>query len=465
LYILGENLADFIGRIEMKSEGPRRDQQQFLFQGLEGMLNPQHPLFKLANTYPWAKLEADFAQYYSEMGRPAKTVRRMCALLLLKQMYGLGDETIVEEWIQNPYYQYFSGETEFQWEFPCDPSDLVHFRKRIGEEGVKKVFAYSVAIHGKAAQEAVVIADTTVQEKNITFPTDVKLYRRIVEHCWRIADREGIILRQRYSRKVKEWMYAQRFRNQAKNYRKALKAQRKLKTIAGRLTRDVSRKLPARRKSLYASELEICFAILRQKKSDTDKIYSVHEPDVYCMSKGKEHKKYEFGNKVSFLKTQKSGIIVGALSLAKNDYDGHTLKPALAQYAELYERNPAEVIADRGYKGKKKIGETIISIPRPRDRKEMSYYKLEKIRKKFRSRSAIEPVIGHVKSDCGLGRNYLKGVIGDTINALLAAAAFNLRKWLRKARALFASFCWALLMAMNPWGIGTGIAPNPKMTF
>jgi transposase, IS5 family len=432
-------LQIFIGGTEMKSDGPIREQEQFLFPGLEGMLNPKHGLYKLANTYPWEKLEADLTKHYSGTGRPAKTIRRMSALLLLKQMYGLGDETIVEEWVQNPYYQYFSGETEFQWTFPCDPSDLVHFRKRIGEEGVKKIFQYSVEIHGKEAEETVVIADTTVQEKNITFPTDVKLYKRIIEYCWRIADEEDLTLRQRYSRKVKGWMILQRFRNHPKNYRKALKAERKLKTIAGRLARELVRKVPEERFTQYAGDLEVCFSILQQKKNDANKIYSVHEPDVYCVSKGKEHKKYEFGNKASFLKTQRSGIIVGALSIPENDYDGHTLEPALNQYRELFGKELREAIVDRGYKGKSQIGETVISMPKPYDKKHFSYGQLSRIRKKFRSRSAIEPVIGHLKSDCGLGRNYLKGRIGDTLNVFLAAAAFNLRKWVRKAKSLFAS--------------------------
>ena len=171
----------------MKGESPRRDQPSFMIQGLKEMCNPRDPLYQLADMIPWDQVESWFEDKYAVDGRPAKPVRLMVALLLLKRLYNLGDETVVEEWVHNPYMQYFSGETEFQWELPCEPSDLVHFRNRIGEEGVKKILKLSIDLHGKDAQEAQVVIDTTVQEKNITFPTDVKLHRKIATECVRIA--------------------------------------------------------------------------------------------------------------------------------------------------------------------------------------------------------------------------------------------------------------------------------------
>lgn len=423
----------------MISSSPNKDQQSFLYQGLKEILNPKEPLYQLAEKIRWEEIEEGFAKYYIDFGRPAKPIRLMVSLLLLKQMYNLVDETVVEQWVQNPYWQYFSGEKEFQWKIPVEPSDFVHFRKRIGEEGVKKIFAISIKLHGKEAQESEVVVDTTVQEKNITFPTDVKLHKKIIDQCKKIAKEEGIEQRQSYKRVVKKLVMSQRFRNHPKNRKKALRAERKLKTIAGRMVREIERKLTSEQKQKYEASLDIYNKILRQKKTDKEKVYSIHEPKVYCVSKGKEHKKYEFGAKASVVMTKGSGIIVGAYSLEKNDYDGHTLPKALDQCEELCGLRPRVAIADRGYKGRTRIGETEIQLPKP-PKKGTSEYEKKKARGRFRRRAAIEPIIGHLKTDYRMARNFLKGVIGDTINLMLAAAAFNFKKWMRKMKNFFVLF-------------------------
>jgi len=302
-----------------------------------------------------------------------------------------------------------------------------------------KILEISIAIHGKAALEREVVVDTTVQEKNITFPTDIKLHKRIIEQCRKITEEEGIEQRQSYKRTVKKLIMAQRFRNHPKNKKKALQAERKLKTIAGRMVREIERKLTSGQKEKYASSLDIYNKILRQKKSDKEKIYSIHEPKVYCISKGKDHKKYEFGSKASLVITKKSGIIVGAYSLEKNEYDGHTLPKALDQCEQLRGVRPKVAIVDRGYKGRSRIGETEILLPKP-PKKGTSEYEKKKARARFRRRAAIEPVIGHLKTDNRLSRNFLKGVIGDATNVMLAAAAFNFRKWMRKLKNFFGLF-------------------------
>ena len=342
----------------MKGNSPDKYQKSFLYQGLQEMLNPKEPLYQLTEKIPWVEIEKDFEKYYIEFGRPAKPVRLMVSLIILKQMYNLGDETVVERWVQNPYWQYFSGEKDFQWKYPVEPSDLVHFRKRIGEEGVKKILEISISMHGKSAMEKEVVVDTTVQEKNITFPTDVKLHKKIIEQCRKIAKEEGLEQRQSYTRVVKKLVMAQRFRNHPKNKKRAYAASRKLKTIAGRLVRELERGLSKVQKQKYKEKIIIFKKILSQKKDDKEKIYSIHESKVYCVSKGKEHKKYEFGSKASIVMTKKSGIIVGAYSLEKNDYDGHTLPKALEQCQQLRGSSPKVAITDRDYKGKTRIGET-----------------------------------------------------------------------------------------------------------
>jgi transposase, IS5 family len=415
----------------MIGKPPDKQQLHLLKQHLENLINPDHPLCRLANRIPWDDLEKHFGKHYHYTGRPSKPIRLMISLLILKQLHDLSDETIVERWVENPYFQYFSGETIFQWEFPCHPTDLVYFRKRIGEEGVKKILQMSIDLHGKKAKETEVLVDTTVQEKNITFPTDTKLYKRVIEHCVAIADNEAIELRQSYKRVVKKLMLAQRFRNHPKNHKKAIAAQRRLKTIAGRLVRELERKLPASTLARRSEELKLFQQILEQKKDTKNKIYSIHEPQVYCISKGKEHKKYEYGSKVSIVVTKNSGIIVGAVNFSKNHYDGHTLPDALKQTKELVGQMPEVAICDRGYRGNNFIDGTQIVIPKSPG-KRTSAYERQKARKRFRKRAGIEPIIGHLKSDFKLIRNYLKGSVGDSINLMLAATAFNLRKLLRQ---------------------------------
>jgi IS5 family transposase len=256
-------------------------------------------------------------------------------------MYNLGDETVVKTWVRDPYFQFFTGEVVFQWKVPVEPSDMVHFRKRVGESGMERILAATVKVHGEATLEAEVIVDTTAQEKNITHPTDVKLYSRIMEHCWRIADKEKIPLRQRYSRVRKRCLYVQRFRQSKTRYKEALKAERHLKVLAGRLVRELLRKIPRRKLERYTERFDIFQQVLHQKKGDKDKIYGIHEPDMYRISKGKESKKYAFGCKVSLIVAKTEGSCVGAMRFEKNPCDGHTLKKALEQTERLTEKRPS----------------------------------------------------------------------------------------------------------------------------
>ena len=241
------------------------------------------------------------------------------------------------------------------------------------------------------------------------------------------AEKEDIKVRQTYTRVLKRLSREQRFRNHPKNRAKARKADKKIKTIAGRLVRELSRALPA--DSQYRSELDLYSRVLAQKRSDKNKIYSLHEPETCCISKGKEHKKYEFGNKASIVKTN-SGVIVGAMGF-RNPYDGHTLEPALMQVKKLVGKLPKTATVDRGYKGVDKIEDTLILIPKA-PKKSQTLYQSKKLSKMHRKRAAIEPVIGHLKADHRMNRNFYKGIIGDNINIMLAAAAFNFKRIMNK---------------------------------
>jgi transposase, IS5 family len=430
----------------MLSKKGNTTSQLGFYSTFEEQLSHQHPLYILANKIDWKVFEEAFKKHYSDEGRPANPIRLMVALLVLKHIRNLSDESVVEQWMENVYYQYFSVETSYACGLPCEASELVHFRNRIGAEGVELILQESIRVNRDDADDGHVSVDTTVQEKNITFPTDDKLHKKIIKKCWSIAESEGLPLRQRYSRTLKKLSLEQRFRNHPKNQAKARKADRKVKTIAGRLVRELERNLPAASK--YNSDIVLFKKVLAQKRSDSGKIYSLHEPEVQCISKGKEHKKFEFGNKVSLVLTQNTGVIVGALGF-RNEYDGHTLEKALEQTTRLTGRAPQSATVDRGYKGRSKIGATLIQIPKPMDQNKATKYQQNKLKKSFRRRAAIEPTISHLKTDHRLSRNFYKGIFGDNINVMLSAAAFNFKRMMNKWKSSFWAFLQSLTFAIN----------------
>ena len=415
----------------MRSKKRPTGQLNFLAPTLKEQLNPKNELYLLADTLDWDYFEREFAPLYSDKGRPAHPIRLMTSLLILKAVYNLSDEVLVEQhWEMNAYFQYFGGMAVQQWGQPCAASDLVHFRQRIGQGGVEKIFRHSIDKHGKDGQDPNVSIDTTAQEKNITYPTDSKLHKKIIDKCVKKAKGSNITLRRSYKRTSKQLVRDTYNGTHPKRRKKANAAKRKLKTIAGRLIRELARKLP---EGIYGKELELYKKVLAQEKNGKDKTYSLHEPEVYCMGKGKAHKKYEYGCKASLVLTQKTGIIVGAMTFKTNVYDGHTLEDVLEQTRDLTGRTPRTATVDRGYKGKQTVGETQINIPKPRLKRDTAYQKRKK-RKYFRRRAAIEPIIGHLKSDHRAARNFLKGQIGDSINFMMAAAGFNFKKLMVKLK-------------------------------
>lgn len=421
---------------------PDQSQLNLYLPVLQQILNPKHELVKLSAVIQWIDLEMPLSQKYNnDMGRPAKPIRLMCSLLILKYLYDLSDEGLISMWTQNPYYQYFGGFSEFQWEQPCASSELVHFRHRIGRQGEELILKESIRIHdelggsgkkkrGKTKKDKLVFSDTTVQEKDITFPTDTKLYSKIAEHCRRIAKDKGLKVRQSYKRIIPKLMQAQRFRSHPKNKSKAIRAERKLKTIAGRLLREVDRQLEGLDKLVHQSFFDISKKVLAQQKTDSNKIYSLHEPHVYCMSKGKDWKRYEYGSKVNVIWGGKSGLIMAVHNCEKNVHDSKTVEPTLDQFERVNGYLPEECVTDRGFRGKTEVKGVKISIPTPGSKKATKYQK-RKLREKFRKRAGIEPIIGHLKSDFRMRRNYLSGIDGDHHNLIMSAVGFNIRKWVR----------------------------------
>lgn len=397
-----------------------------LFNALADQLDQKHPLYLLANKINWSLFEDSFKKHYSEkMGKPAKPIRLMVSLLILKYVRNLSDENLVEHWSENLYFQYFSGEQNFQPNIPCVPTELVAFRQRIGEEGVELILKESIHVNEPPDSNdggVVVSVDTTVQEKNITYPTDDKLYKKIIKKCWIIADKESIDLRQPYTQVIKKLSNEQRFKNTKQGAKLARKAGKKIKIIAGRLVREIARKLPLSRLGIHLKALKLFQRVLSQKRGDTDKIYSLHEPEVKCYSKGKEHKKFEFGSKASILIDQGTGIIMGAINFTETLHDSKTLPEVLEQYERLNGKQAKEVFVDRGYRGIRQYKNSTIFVPKP----DKNITKAQ--RKKHSKRAAIEPVIGHLKQHYRLCRNYLRGILGDNMNLILAAAAMNFKR-------------------------------------
>ena len=399
---------------------------------LDLLCDKTQSLYRLADTIDWKAFEESFGPSYCEdNGRPAKAIRLMVGLHYLKYIFNESDELIVEKWVQNPYWQYFCGEKEFQHEFPIDPTSMGKWRKRIKENGLEKLLKETIKAGLKIGavkfhQLKKVIVDTTVQEKAIAFPTDSKLYHKMREKLVKKAKELEIELRQTYTRKSKNALFMQGRYRHAKQMKRANRAVRKLKTYFGRVLRDLDRKATAQKdREKITDLLELAYRLYNQKRNDKNKLYSLHAREVECISKGKAHKRYEFGCKASYVTSNKGNFIIGAKAFHKNPYDGHTLEPALKQASRLIEGlgKIKSAFVDKGYKGASVDGIDIIGA----NRRKIS----ASLKKWLKRRAAIEPIIGHMKNDGGSSKNHLHGIDGDKAQAILLACGYNMRKCLR----------------------------------
>lgn len=418
---------------------------------LKDLVDPAHPLVRLAGQVDWKQFEEALAPVFAEeKGRPSTDVRLVVGLMYLKYAYDLSDADVVAAWVENPYWQHFTGGTFFEHRPPVDPSSLTNWRQRIGAAGAEQMLAETLKTGLKTKmirprELKRVNVDTTVQEKEIRFPTDARLYHRSLEVLVRLAKRHGIGLRQTYVRVAKRSMLKLGGYAKAKQFKRAKRETKFLRTRLGRVLRDFQGKAPAEVLREYPSLLDRIERIHAQQRHDQRKVYSVHAPEVECIAKGKVHKQYEFGVKVGLVSTSKGNWIVGAKAFPGNPYDGHTLPEALAQAERLMGASPAMACCDLGYRKSGYEGPCDVQVVN-RFRKQLP----GPLRKWWKRRSAIEPIIGHVKSDCRGNRNRLKGTAGDQINAILAAAAYNFRKLLKGLALLLRLWSEAIRFVLAP---------------
>ena len=418
------------------------------------LINAKHPLVKLAEWIDGSVFETRWsALFTSRTGQPASSPRLIAGLLYLQHTFACSDDDLICTWIENPYWQHFCGETYFQHKRPIDPSSLTRWRQRIGEKGVEWLLTETIeaARRGKAVKASSfekIIVDTTVMEKAVAYPTDSRLLERGRQHLVKLAGTLGIRLRQNYNRQaprlaVKVGRYAH-----AKQFRRMQASLKALRTLVGRVWRDIDRKLDRQNETLAAKVGNILARVkrvLEQKPKDKNKLYSLHAPEVEYIGRGKARHPYEFGVKVTMATTHKEGLVVGMRSLPGNPCDGHTLPEAVEQVSLLADQKPKAVFVYKGYRGVSVDGVTIWRSGQKRG-------VTPSIQKAIHRRSAIEPAIGQMKNEGKLRRNWLKGSLGDALNAVLCGAGHNLRMILRAIRLFYARIlccCIALMDSLH----------------
>ena len=448
----------------MRPREQARGQDDLFRSRLDQIIDMRHELVRLSGMIEWRLLDQKLGEMYTDgPGQPPLPTRLMAGLSILKHTFNLSDEELVLRWAENPYWQHFCGMEFFCHKAPFDRSSLSRWRTRMGEERLEVLLQESLAVAVKTEAVDVrdlskVVVDTTVQEKAVTFPTDAKLANRAREKLVRLAKKHGLRLRQGYPRVGKLTLMKHQRYAHAKQFKRARRELRRLKTFLRRVIRDIERKLrqqpwlePVFRPLLFLSQ-----RVLDQERGQRGpKVYSLHAPEVECIGKGKAHKPYEFGVKVSIATTvapSRGGqFVLAAKSLPGNPYDGHTLSSVIPHVETIVGNEVKRIIADKGYRGH--------GAPAPYNMRvfvsEQKRGVTRQIKRELKRRSAVEPVIGHLKSDHRMDRNFLIGAEGDAVNAVLAAVGYNFARliaWLRDlCCAGLEVLAQVLLLALSSW--------------
>ncbi len=441
---------------------PRDDRQKDLLRpALEEIIDLGHPLARLAREIDWGFLDGRFAGVCTAgPGQPPLPTRLVAGLFIVKHMHDLSDEALCARWLENPYYQFFCGELSFCHQLPFDRSSLTHWRQRLGEEELVALLQESLSVAHKTGALATrdlerVVVDTTVQPKAIAHPTDARLCHRALEKLVGLAQRNAVKLRQSYRRVAKRAAIMVGRYTHAHQFKRARRALKFLRIRLGRVIRDIRRKIAGDEplKQRFANLLALAHRVrFQDHRQRGHKVYALHAPEVECIGKGKARAPYEFGCKVSIAtpatKPKGGQFVLHAKALHGNPFDGHTLGPVIADLEKLTGVETRRIHVDKGYRGHNHaekfrvwITGQVRRVTRP-------------IRREMKRRAAVEPVIGHVKAEHRLGRNYLKGRDGDRSNAVLAAAGYNFSLLLRWLARLLCALIRALLPASLPVQIG-----------
>jgi len=434
---------------------PRDERQKdLLLPALEAIIDMGHPLVRLAGEIDWGFLDGRFSSACKAgAGQPGLPTRLVAGLFILKHMHNLSDEALCARWLENPYYQYFCGELSFCHRLTFDRSSMTHWRQRLGEEPLVALVQESLSVAHKTGALADkdlerVVVDTTVQPKAVAHPTDARLMHRAIVKLADLAKRNGVPLRQSYLRVAKRAAIMVGRYSHAHQFKRARRQIKFLRTRLGRVIRDVQRKIAGK------PALQARFGVLlgrairvsqQQQRQRGPKLYALHAPEVECIGKGKARAPYEFGCKVSIVTpatSPKGGqFVLHAKALHGNPFDGHTLGPAIADLHEQTGIEPKRIHVDKGYRGHNYPNKFRVWITGQVRRTTPT------IKREMKRRAAVEPVIGHVKAEHRMDRNYLKGRDGDRANAVLAAAGYNFSLLLRWLEALLRAILQTFIQA------------------
>jgi IS5 family transposase len=444
----------------MKPRERRESGAQDLFRArLDQIIDMNHELAKLARTVSWPFLEERCGAAYTDgPGMPPLPTRLMAGLAILKHTFDLSDEELCARWLENPYFQYFCGEEFFLHTLPFDRSSMTRWRQRMGEEKIAALLQESLSVAMRtgaiSAQDTrKVIVDTTVQPKAVMFPTDAKLINRARERLVRLAKSVGLDLRQSYTKVGKLALIKHQRYAHAHQFKRANKALRRLKTYLGRTIRDIARQIAGEDdlKTIFLKPLHLASRVLEQNRHQRGrKVYSLHAPEVECIGKGKAHAPYEFGVKVSVATTldrAKGGqFVLHAKALPGNPYDGHTLATVIPEVEASLGNELERILADAGYRGHNAPLSHKFKVFTAGQKRRIT----PAIKRELKRRAAVEPVIGHMKNEHRMGRNYLAGTQGDAINAILAGVGYNIRLLLRWLRLFLRLLLATVLAASRP---------------
>jgi IS5 family transposase len=419
-------------------------QQELFLIDLKDLIDEKHELVVLTKFIKWQNFYDIFGEnYHINKGRKAIDTRLIVSLHYLKHLNNLSDREVVKQWTENPYWQHFSGMNHFCHKMPIHHSSMTRWRDKVSGEQLESMISEilhcglrSSVIHPDEIEETYI--DSTVQPKDIAFPTDIKSCNRMREIMVRLAKKDKITLRQNYNKiSKKEIIIASRKRGKDKE-----KCIKKVKLTMGAVMRDIERNT-AEKSSEMNEALAIANRLYLQTKESKNKVYSCHELDVNCIVKGKAGKPFgEYGCKVSVATSARNNWIIACSGLAGNPYDGHTVSSTIQQIQRITKVIPKNIYVDGGYKGHdyENAGNTdetkskvFVDTVRKGDTDEILW-------KKMKRRARIEPIIGHLKARYGMGRCSLKGSKGDNVNAILSGAAMNLKKLLKAI--VFFVFFW-----------------------